>query len=475
VTGVLTDDLAGAPIEKAMVAARGENLEAPVLAHTDAGGRFTLTVPAGVYALEAEKSGFFPLRARALDLRPEDTPSLELELVRKRVISGRLVFPDGDPLEGAMVGALSLSSKSFERPVRSLDNGEFRVTGLLPGRYKLQIVSLRGPRPAMTRIFPSLESNGAVLDVGNVGELSAGDIILQDRAAGTSVEGEVLAPKSLPPDTFFDLRLTLSLESAGGVDSVRVKTGEPFRFPSVPPGHYYLFGFYPSTGAANPFGIQEVSVGTLPVQGLRLTLPDPLPMLRGTVELESDGVRRPATGLRFSTVSTAVPLSSGPSIGDAEGVFKIELSSGERGGTETYLLRITSLPEDAYIANVTQGERTFGREPLVVSPSGDKVRILLKTDGGSVSGHVASPQPLKHPAFVVLAPLERDASQFYRTGWTDRRGNYELAAIAPGSYELFVFDKEADYEGAESLRSVGVKVEVQPKAVLQKELTLRLE
>ena len=58
-----------------------------------------------------------------------------------------------------------------------------------------------------------------------------------------------------------------------------------------------------------------------------------------------------------------------------------------------------------------------------------------------------------YPAYIVLAAKEREAVLYYRTAMTDHNGTFQLQAIAPGTYDLFAFDREANYAGEPTLRA----------------------
>jgi hypothetical protein len=76
---------------------------------------------------------------------------------------------------------------------------------------------------------------------------------------------------------------------------------------------------------------------------------------------------------------------------------------------------------------------------------------------------------LFRPAYVVLAPKNRQAAQSFRTTTGDRNGTFKISGIAPGAYDLFAFDQESNYLGEESLQryaSSAVTVTVEPNAVL---------
>ena len=111
---------------------------------TDAGGRFTLTVPADAKAeLTLTKAGYAAQR-----IRPTGTP-LDVRLVRGAVITGRVSDRSGEPAASVQVIARRLVDAGQDLSAPSVfsgdadDRGEYRIGGLPEGRYTL------APAPAL--------------------------------------------------------------------------------------------------------------------------------------------------------------------------------------------------------------------------------------------------------------------------------------------------------------------------------------
>jgi hypothetical protein len=150
---------------------------------------------------------------------------------------------------------------------------------------------------------------------------------------------------------------------------------------------------------------------------------------------------------------------------DAKGAFRVIATMPG----EEYQLTIESLPPGTYVAAVTQGERKISKDPFVVTANDEPVQILLKKDGGRINGQLPPRIGLFRPAFLVLAPKDRQWTSAFKTIATDRKRAFQLSAIAPGAYDLFAFDQETDYLGDESLKKYAaraVSVNVEPNAVL---------
>ena len=136
-----------------------------------------------------------------------------------------------------------------------------------------------------------------------------------------------------------------------------------------------------------------------------------------------------------------------------------------------------SLPPNAYIAAVSQGEQQMGMSPFQVLAGDEIVRIVLKTDGGVIEGSVKDPGRTVGQAFVVLAPKDRRVEQNFRTATTNSEGLFKISAIMPGDYDLFAFDRneDDDYLGEaflEGFAGGSVEMKVPPRATLAAELAL---
>jgi len=109
------------------------------------------------------------------------------------------------------------------------------------------------------------------------------------------------------------------------------------------------------------------------------------------------------------------------------------------------------------------------KDPFIVTANAEPVQILLKKDGGKLNGQLPPRGGLFRPAFVVLAPKDRQLTSAFKTIATARKRAFQFSGIAPGAYELFAFEQESDYLGDESLKKYAaraISVTVAPNAVL---------
>jgi protocatechuate 3,4-dioxygenase beta subunit len=123
------------PIARARVTVlSSDGPRAPVF--SDADGRFAAAVPAGgTFRLRVAKAGFI---RKEIAGAPSLAPATDIPLTRNAVIAGRLLSSDGEPRAraGVSVRPSGIANRPAGTPNATTDDlGEFRVSGLVAGRY----------------------------------------------------------------------------------------------------------------------------------------------------------------------------------------------------------------------------------------------------------------------------------------------------------------------------------------------------
>jgi hypothetical protein len=229
VRGRVIDSQTGVALARARVRLMGRGSTRP-LALTDDQGVFTFTgVPAGAYAVSAEKAtytaGSYPERGTSLRMsmtRPlvvkegEAIDGVIVRLFRGSAITGRVVDAHGDPVESAQVAAIAVHGSGspragFRSMMSTNDIGEFRIGRLPPGRYLLMVnPTQRGfqepanvdpaplPQPVPT-YFPGVlsRSEAQPIVVGR-GQTVSGVEIVMFESTPAVVTGRVIAADGQP-------------------------------------------------------------------------------------------------------------------------------------------------------------------------------------------------------------------------------------------------------------------------------------
>ncbi|MEP7354382.1 MAG: carboxypeptidase-like regulatory domain-containing protein [Acidobacteriota bacterium] len=459
VTGRIVDDLAGEPVVNARIGLLNDAFEIPPITKTGADGRFSFSVPAGTYKLAVEKAGFFAYPNDPLEVRDGKPGELSLILVKMRSVSGRVVWSDGEPA-GAGVFTRPASGPGTRdlNLMRLSSNGSFSLSGLRPGRYTITVDPGFGSNPgrtATTMQYPSPDAvaAGQAIDLRYVTERAVGDILLSE-ISGTEVGGRIQVTDKITMTGSVSVDLVPITGDGTVVGAARVSgpRNGTFRFPKVAPGTYYLVG---NTQVPNyvVFGVQQIQVGSNSIRDIVMALPDSPPTITGRFQIETE------KGLTGAPISFAArvkkpPVSVPGKQAQADGQFEFNAASSAGGTLGPYELVVNAgIPADAYIASVTQGEAKATRDPFVVNVGAGPVQVLLKRDGATLRGKVAITGNPARPAYIVLAPKERDAALFFKTVLTDRDGVFQLEGISPGSYDLFAFDRKENYADELTLRT----------------------
>jgi hypothetical protein len=188
ITGTVIDGATGAAVAGALVfLANAEAGRAAPLSQTrqvtDARGRFAFTELSGdgAFTLIASKFGYLdggygrdvsphdPLRAVVLR-KDEWVSNLRVPIWRPGSISGAVRDEAGEPVVGVYVRALARfriqgREDLLAGPLTTTnDRGEYRLSGLAPGRYVIQVPSVQASVPAATKLAttPGNAPEGAI-------------------------------------------------------------------------------------------------------------------------------------------------------------------------------------------------------------------------------------------------------------------------------------------------------------------------
>jgi hypothetical protein len=402
-----------------------------------------------------------------------DNGSVDLGVVTvtpKRSVSGKVYWRDGQPAEGLEIevqryNAVAADMRNGRSGTRTDDRGEFRVSGLRPGRYvvlaskEAAVSSSALPRAAVYAYFPGVSDRVSAL-VFDLRQRSETNLTLSlDEANGVSVTGTVEPSGLFPRMTDVYVALTRPFAPVLPFVSYRTKVGEKFVLPNLPPGRYDVMAIVnaPPGGKQMSGRVrQELVVGTAPISDLKMSLV-PASIIQGTVqstETKTGGANKPVAGLNLNLTTERFPLAS-DWLGHTNGDGEFQMAIGFSG--EDYLLTIPRLPEGLYVASVTREseELVGGQLTVTAGPSPIHVQVTLRDDGAIATGLVDSKggrTPVR--AVIILAPDAKDAAYWWRTSQSYADGSFKISGIAPGDYRIFALNQndDEDYKQPEFLK-----------------------
>jgi hypothetical protein len=474
VSGVVTDAATGESIQGAVVAIRRLGVQSSVREQvTDARGRFVFDElpPSTQYVLNAMKPGFASAEYRRLPGQPPGTVfaladgqwlrTANLAMSRLGAIGGVVTDEFGEPVVGAFVRAVAEISVGGRRvlaagPVaRTDDRGEYRLAGLLAGRYLVMLPSVQHSVPASTspaqieglredmyeRLEAAIARNPATprLNKGAVGDGSTRLIIGNFVAPPASADGRERAY----PATFFPSTTTIASASSIDLAPGEDRSGMSFTIQPVPVVRVAgrLDGMTTParlTLRLIPAGLEQLSTGgeaastIVNTDGAFTFLSVPA----GSYTLE-------ARQSQFEFTLQPVFIPNSPSLPSTPGreLLGSQLVSSFAGGpmASGYSAKLNP-PGTGYYGNINVNVGSEDIDNLVV-PIRSTVTIrgrYVYEDGAkrpSGRGLPVIAEPIEHHAQLGMASSRENA------GSPDASGDgiaFTIPAVVPGTYNLRV-------------------------------------
>lgn len=454
VSGVVIHAVTGAPIAGVTVGLEDFNpggRRYDVLTGDD--GKFEIKdVEPGRYWYRAKKGGFTLLENDygfnpATQLKPDEVDANnKLKLVEDGSISGRVLDAQGDPVEHVTVEADKGGGFVGRRTTN--DRGEFRITGLTPGRYLVRAA------PALLRTPPEIRTDGSSetqyavtyhpdsVDPGAAvrvdvkgGLVEAVDIRLA-RQPIVRVSGTVTGWPTGALNLFLPLRQGRHLVPTG----TSVKEGR-FTIWRLSPGRYTILAACqgaPCAAGRVPVKASapvEFTVGDQHVDNLELAL---IPAFDVSGRLVWDRPPDDPKLAKFEGVRVAL------SWGTATGGYSSNPAKPTEDGTfvtpelmPTHY-RVAAESPGVYVKSVQLGPAVMPADVVDLRrpPGADVLTVTLSTGVAQISGLVHDAKGPKAGAMLALIPATPD--QFNRARFTtaDAAGRYDFRGIPPGAYRL---------------------------------------
>jgi hypothetical protein len=470
-------------------------------------------VAPGAYDCEASRAGFAaqpPGRSETHSsclsvASGQIVADLVLRLTPLGVISGRVLDPEGAPVSNANViaGQVAYSAEGKRLAIRgginSDDRGEFRLYGLVPGRYYIRVMPLMegieatisfGPAGAQRGYFQPLRNpvrggappalamtyypntpdvaQAAAVDVPAGGEARSIEIRVR-RQARYSIRG------TLPKGVNFPMDVERPLDDNFlPFEGVRQGDDSSFELAGLTPGSYVITGRQRDPSASGQFLYARVRVEVTDhdVEGLAFEF---------TPALKVSGILKAAGNSAVSLNSLAVTLrriDDGKWIrnerANPDGTFTIGDIVPDR-----YLVALatcaagpaeTACPT-GYITSVKLGDRELpDREIDLTRGTSEILAVTVSGEIGRIDGKVTADDGQPVPsAYVTLIPDQSkgDWHDRYLEANTDSAGRFVLDGVTPGRYTLYSWrdvpqgaPRDSDFR--KPFENRGMVVEVEP-------------
>jgi protocatechuate 3,4-dioxygenase beta subunit len=510
IVGAVLDDATGAPVPRAVVKLQTKDAEpSGAVAWTDDRGAFSFSwVPPGQYFLSSRRDGYEMTRLgtvareqapEVLSLASGEDRRVVLRMRPVGSISGTVSDPDGDPLPGVNVRALTAGyyrrkpRYTTTRAAQTDNRGRYRVAGLPAGKYVL-MANPMGTRPAamaeVVRGQAEEESRFAPQFYPNADRIAgATPIVLApgknleafDFRVPTEPVGKIVGKVILPTDAGPNAQVTVQVraEDDAGESTTHMiglnQADGSFALNDLLPGRYLVAANYVAQERQYR-GVEYVEVEHSPVN-VTLHL-DPGVDLAGSVRLEGNAGSAP---LHFRV--SLVPGDGLPNYGPApeaevkpDGTFRI---AGVPPGV--WDIAVEPVPQGGFIKSMRLGGQDVLTQDMRIGPeTGAPLNIVLSTRGAVVDGAVTGAAGDRaKKAYVLLAPAGQweDVWTFYRVVPADENGNFEFRGVAPGAYTLYALarmdsDPSQDPGFLKSLTGRGEAIEVPEGARVTRELRL---
>ncbi|BDC51950.1 hypothetical protein F183_A42650 [Bryobacterales bacterium F-183] len=483
VQGTVVDIQTGQPLKKAEVTllrgdGRNDTPDAQS-ATTGADGAFQFVkVAPGRYSVRVQKTGYVGANrgtsaaasrgmgssVASLTLnKGENVRDFAFKMQPHGVISGRVLDDEGEPVARVQVQAQRYVYQNGQKRLMPLgmgstnDLGEYRIWGVAPGTYFLAATPMDfnmvpRNRPARdghaTTYFPSSLS----VDRANPLQIAAGsrlenvDVRMM-RAHMVTVSGIVMDAAKGEKASRAQVTLTPNGDNAGEVMMMAMRGGGmarngAFTLQNVTAGSYTLTAnvFGEQGGRNMSIGTLQIDVGNEDIKGLTVVA-HPGATVTGKVKYEGTDTAPASSNLRVVLESQRPLMMMGMTGSQVGADGKIELSNV---AASKFRVRVSGMPEGYYVKEVKLGNQDVRQTGLDFSNGvAGELEITLAPGAGTVSGVVKTTKDeTQSNAVVVLVPKTEYAglSDQIRNTITGTKGEYTFAGVAPGDYDVYVFE-----------------------------------
>jgi hypothetical protein len=308
-------------------------------------------------------------------------------------------------------------------------------------------------------------------------ELLGQDITMR-REKVMKVSGKVLEPDGSPAKNAMVGFIASDAPSYAPWPTASVDAKGAFKVDNARPGNFNIIAMRMDGSTLGSQAAQKIQVGENDIENVTLQL-QPLMDASGTFTVEGDKKADVEFGQCWVN---ADPVASARFGGGYEvkhdGTFKLEgLTPGR------VLMHAQCGAGESYVKSILVGEEdVLGKEVDVGALSAAGVKVILRTDTGSVSGTLDVPEdkrdPSKQPRIILIPTDERmRRAGFIDYSTLDQDYHFGSKAVRPGEYLAYAF-AEADNSTFDDpdfyrlMESKGVKVKLGPGETQTVELKL---
>lgn len=499
IRGKVLQEPNGQPIRKANVQLNGRKgpTAAQYSAVTDAEGQFTIEdVQPGQYGVVVMHPGFVQSNTgghlTTISVQPGGGKNdLILRMQPAAVITGKIVDLDSDPMRDVSVSATRASSVGAGRNSNDFgsgatnDLGEFRISDLRAGRYKITASPPQGSRASnlkdsssgkeqsiyLTTYYPGVldEDQAVAVEIHPGAETRINFGVLTGRAYRVSGSVAGLPSKGMA-------QIMLQTKGSGGSQMAPQELGEggKFEFTNVLPGSYVarliIVTFEGGQPAMQMLRLgQPIEVSNAHVDGLRLQ-PEAGGQVRGKFRLD--------TGQKFDWTQLTVALIPAeehgaevaweggmgiPTISSANIDGTFELKSVPGGDYQLVVGARSNDLRDYFTKSVNLEGRDVADSGFPVLPQ-TYLDVVISANGASITGQVVdgNGQPIANATVVDVPTAEhRTRPDLFQRDTTDESGHFSLRGLNPGKYRVLAFEElQVDVRQPEFLKTYETRGEI---------------
>ncbi len=432
---------------------------------TDAEGRFAFDgLPAGPHLLVVNPTSGYRGEVRLVLRESQKLTGVEIKAYPGATISGRVRDAKDRPVPGLRVSALQANSAGRRMPpgrgMAGLTNdmGEYKLSGLSPGRYLLLVETERAtlstrewvddeklklPAPMVSTVR-TYYPNALSQETAAVFQLAAGQSVEALDVTLAQTDTYCVRTKVQRPAAQAAERVHVQVVTDAYLGAAVMAEGEAtlggFEVCRLPQGSYTVL----ATAGEEPDVLHASSTFSLTDSSLRI--PDltlaPLVKLAGRLTVDTPSGAKPKPlpgGIGIQLMATGRPFARGQRTFtqvSESGPFVIPAVLPAE-----YTLNVYP-PAGFYVKSATADGRDALREPLYAGCR--ELHIVLGQDGAQVAVVVTETKdsaPVAGARVIVARdPLpEKYVQGELMTAITDQNGSAMIAGLAPGPYRVLAF------------------------------------